>query len=81
MSTPKEAYLALQQQFSYSLGLQRDSLYREFHTLNFSINKGSLAEFNTRFSGLIARLACAKVAIHSLDQVNQYIKALERSFP
>ena len=52
ISTPKEACLTLQQQFSYSLGLQRDSLYREFYTLNFSSNNRSLAKLTLDLVGL-----------------------------
>ena len=63
ISLPKEAYLLLKRQFSYSTDLQRDSIYREFHSINFSSFKGSLPEFNAKFTSLIARLTLTKISI------------------
>ena len=59
--------LALQQDYAYSIPLQWDSLYREFHLINFLSFKGDLASFNATFSSLIAKLALAKVIINLID--------------
>ena len=79
--SPKDAFLSLKRQFSYSIDLQRDSIYREFHAMNFSTFKGDLTEFNANFTSLLARLSLTKVNIELQDQVNQYLNALEKSFP
>ena len=81
LDSPRKAYHTLERQFSYSTRLQRESLYKEFHTLSFSGFKGTLFEFNAQFSSLLARLLAAKATIDAEDQVNQYLTALERSFP
>ena len=45
ISGPAEAYKLLKDQYSHSMGLQRDSLYREFHSLKYASGT-NLAEFN-----------------------------------
>ena len=49
--------------------------------MNFSTFKGDLTEFNANFTSLLARLSLTKVNIELQDQVNQYLNALEKSFP
>jgi hypothetical protein len=80
-NSPKEAFIYLRRQYSLSPTLQRDSLYREFHSLNFKGFSGSLDDFNTKFTGLITRLTITGVNIDPTDQVNQYLKGLEAVYP
>jgi hypothetical protein len=78
---PSEAYTLLTQQYAMSADLQRDSLYREFHSLNFSKYTSSLVNFNTKFNSLLFRLRNVRASLQEVDTVNLYIKALEKSFP
>ena len=80
-TNPVEAYTLLIQRYSHSTEIQRDHLYREYHALNFSSYSGSLAEFNAKFSNLVSRLTLSKVEIQAIDQVNHYLKAMEKAFP
>jgi hypothetical protein len=78
---PSEAYTLLTQQYAMSADLQRDSLYREFHSLNFSEYTGSLVDFNAKFNSLLFRLRNVGASLQEVDTVNLYMKALEKSFP
>jgi Reverse transcriptase (RNA-dependent DNA polymerase)./Integrase core domain. len=78
---PVEAFAALTQNYCLPHDLERDSLYREFHALNFKQFKGSIGEFNSYFNSLVARLQLNQVDISAIDIQNQYLKALEGSFP
>ena len=80
-SAPSEAYKLLVRQYSHSPEIQRDSLYREYHSLSFSEYTGLLADFNARYNNLVARLTLSGLIIQPIDQVNQYLKALEKVFP
>ena len=80
ISGPAEAYKLLKDQYSHSMGLQRDSLYREFHSLKYASGT-NLAEFNARFNSLISRLHLAGAQIEPTDLINQYLGSLERAFP
>jgi hypothetical protein len=80
-TSPVEAYKLLVQRYSHSAEIQRDSLYREYHTLKFSGYSGSLADFNASFSNLISRLTLSGVIIQPIDQVNHYLQAMEKAFP
>ena len=80
-TSPVEAYTLLEQRYSHSAEIQRDTLYRDFHSIGFSSYTGSLAEFNAKFSNLVSRLALTGAHIEPIDQVNQYLRALEKSFP
>ena len=81
IQSPKEAYILLGEQYSYSLGLQRDSLYRDFHSLTFSGHPSNLAAFNAKFNSLISKLQLAGATVEPIDQINQYLAALEKAFP
>ena len=80
-TSPIDAYKLLLQQYAPTQDAQRDTLYREFHTLNFCGYNGSLASFNTKFAGLVSRLLLISIQIQVADQTNQYLRALESSFP
>ncbi|EHA55942.1 hypothetical protein MGG_15946, partial [Pyricularia oryzae 70-15] len=80
-SSPVTAYKTLEDSYSVAPEISRDSLYREFHALNFSKFRGSIPEFNSRFNSLVARLANANVQISPIDVRNQYLRALEGTFP
>ncbi|KAH8843614.1 hypothetical protein MCOR01_011808 [Pyricularia oryzae] len=80
-SSPVTAYKTLEDSYSVAPEISRDSLYREFHALNFSKFRGSIPEFNSRFNSLVARLANANVQISPIDIRNQYLRALEGTFP
>ncbi|HEY4385832.1 MAG TPA: hypothetical protein VGN34_15355, partial [Ktedonobacteraceae bacterium] len=80
-TSPIDAYKLLLQQYAPTQDAQRDTLYREFHTLNFRGYNGSLASFNAKFAGLVSRLLLIGVQIQVADQTNQYLRALESSFP
>ena len=75
------AYKLLIQQFAPTQEVQRDMLYREFYTLNFRNYSRSLADFNAKFAGLVTRLLLIGVQIQVADQTNQYLRALESTFP
>jgi hypothetical protein len=78
---PVAAYRLLILRYSHSTGIQRDQLYRKFHELDFSKFSGSLADFNAEFSNLASRLTLNGVEIQPIDQVNHYLKAMEKAFP
>ncbi|KLU82845.1 hypothetical protein MAPG_01913 [Magnaporthiopsis poae ATCC 64411] len=80
-TSPVNALKALQDSYSLTPEIQRDALYREFHALDFSKYKGSISEFNSQFTSLLIRLRNCSVEISAIDIKNQYLKALEGSFP
>ena len=49
--------------------------------MNFRSFNGSLASFNAKFAGLLSRLLLIGVQIQVPDQLNQYLRSLESSFP
>jgi hypothetical protein len=75
-----EAYRLLKDQYSYSIGLQRDSLYREFHSLQYT-SSTNLAKFNARFNSLFSRLRLLEAQIEPTNLINQYLGSLEKAFP
>ena len=79
--SPIDAFKLLIQQYTPTQVAQREMLYREFHTLNFRKYSGSLTNFNAKFAGLVARLQLIGVQIQVADQTNQYLSALETTFP
>ena len=56
LKDPTKAYQRLTTQYSVSADLQRDSLYREFHALQYGGFSSSIADFNAVFNSLVARL-------------------------
>ncbi len=81
LSDPTMAFELLIRQYSTSPELQRDSLYRKFHSLTFGSFTGSIADFNTEFNGLVARLQLIGVIFNPIDLVNQYLQCMEKVFP
>jgi hypothetical protein len=81
LSHPLEAFILLKQQYSFSSHLQRDSLYRDFHDLNFGTFEGSITDFNAKFNGILTRLQFSRAKIDQIDQINQYLRSMEKTFP
>ena len=75
------ALKALQDSYSLTPEIQRDALYRKFHSLDFNNFKGSISKFNSRFTLLLVRLRNCSMEINAIDIKNQYLKTLKGSFP
>ena len=69
ISGPLKAYKLLKDQYSHSIGLQKDLLYREFHSLKYTSGT-NLAEFNARFNSLFSRLRLLRAQIEPTDLIN-----------
>jgi len=79
-TAPAATYKLFVQQYSHSSKLLRDSLSRQYQTLNFNHYKGSLTDFNATFNNIVAHLTLSKLNIDLIDKVNQYFKSLEAVF-
>ncbi len=80
-TAPAAAYKLLVQQYFHSSELLRDSLSRQYQTLNFNRYERSLADFNAMFNNVVACLTLSGLNIDPVDKVNQYFKSLETVFP
>ncbi len=80
-TAPTATYKLLVQQYSHSPELLRDSLSRQYQTLNFNRYERSLTDFNTTFNNVVAHLTLSGLNIDPIDKVNQYLKSLEAVFP
>jgi len=79
-TVPVATYKFLVQQYSHLPELLRDSLSRQYQTLNFNGYEGSLTDFNVIFNNMVVCLTLSRFTIDFVDKVNQYLKSLETIF-
>lgn len=81
INSPSRTFNLLVNQYSYSADLQRDSLTRGFHSLKSSPSEEGIAAFNAKFISCVSRLQLAGMRSQEVDLTNQYLFALEKTFP